>query len=195
MIFALAHMSCGGAWAWGDVPARLRSAGHEVVAPDLDLSAGQTPGTHAAALAAAVGPGPVAVAGHSYGALVALPLADLLRDRVTAVTVIDGPVVDPGQSMFDVRPEHAEARRSEAAADGYWRGEDPRMRPMPISASEAPVPFRAVDVPRTFVHCLRSDMGEQAERARARGWRIVEVDAGHGLPLEDPATCAALLLS
>ena len=44
-------MSCTGSWSWGEVPARLRAAGHEVVAPDLDLSAGQTPETHAAAVA------------------------------------------------------------------------------------------------------------------------------------------------
>src|SRR5215211_4446937 len=138
-------MSCAGAWSWGEVPALLRAAGHEILAPDLDLSAGQTPASHAAAVAAliaappappeALGARDVVVAGHSYGAIVALPLADLVRDRVATVFAVDGPVVDPGQSMFDVRPEHAAARRAEAAADGCWRGEDPRMRPMPISAS------------------------------------------------------------
>src|SRR3954454_19585241 len=51
MVFALAHMSCAGAWAWGEVPARLRAAGHEVVAPDFALHAGVTADDHAAALA------------------------------------------------------------------------------------------------------------------------------------------------
>jgi hypothetical protein len=32
------------------------------------------------------------------------------------------------------------------------------------------------------------------ERARERGWTVIEVDAGHLLPLEDPALCAGLLL-
>ena len=52
--FALAHMSCAGAWAWGAVPDRLRAAGHRVVAPDLPLHAGVTPMAHAELLAAAV---------------------------------------------------------------------------------------------------------------------------------------------
>ena len=30
-------MSCAQAWAWGDVPAILRTAGHVVIAPDLPL--------------------------------------------------------------------------------------------------------------------------------------------------------------
>jgi hypothetical protein len=37
-------------------------------------------------------------------------------------------------------------------------------------------------------------MDEQAERARERGWRVVEVDAPHAFPLEDPGRCADLLL-
>jgi hypothetical protein len=36
-------MSCAGAWAWGEVPGRLRAAGHEVDAPDFTLRAGATP--------------------------------------------------------------------------------------------------------------------------------------------------------
>ena len=65
---------------------------------------------------------------------------------------------------------------------------------MPISAFDTPVVFTPVDVPRTFVHCLRSDMGAQADRARARGWTVLDADRGHLLPLEDPALCARLLL-
>jgi len=42
--FVLIHMSCAGAWAWGRVPELLRESGHDVLAPDLDLSAGQTTG-------------------------------------------------------------------------------------------------------------------------------------------------------
>jgi hypothetical protein len=65
---------------------------------------------------------------------------------------------------------------------------------MPLSAFETPAHFAPYEGPRTFVHCTRSDMGEQAARARARGWHVVEVDAGHALPLEDPGSCAGVLL-
>jgi hypothetical protein len=47
---------------------------------------------------------------------------------------------------------------------------------------------------RVFVHCLQSDFAAQAQRARQRGFEIVEVDAGHLWPLEQPEACVALLL-
>ena len=199
MRFVLVHMSCAGAWAWGEVPALLRAAGHSVLAPDLDLSAGQTPSSHAAAVAeAAHGDGPVVVAGHSYGGMVVPALADRLRSRVRAVVVIDGMVPDPGDSSFAVRPHAVAERRAAARAGGGLfpppGDADPRLVPMPISAFETPVEFSVVDVPHVFVWCTRSDMEAQARRARERGWRVVSVDAGHWLPLEDAGLCASLLL-
>ena len=199
MRFVLVHMSCAGAWAWGEVPALLRAAGHEVLAPDLDLNAGQTPSSHAEAVAASCrGDDPLVLAGHSYGGMVVPALADRLRPRVRALVVVDGLVPDPGDSSFAIRPHAVAERRAAARAGGGLfpppADVDPRLVPMPISAFEAPVAFAGVDVPRTFVWCTRSDMGEQAARAADRGWRVVEVDAGHWLPLESPALCAALLL-
>ena len=199
MRFVLVHMSCAGAWAWGEVPSLLRAAGHEVLAPDLDLSAGQTPESHADAVAAlCTGDGELVLAGHSYGGMVVPALADRLRERVRAVVVVDGLVPDPGDSSFAIRGHAAEERRAAAAAaDGRFpppEDEDPRLVPMPISAFEEPVSFSPVEVPRAFVWCTRSDMGAQAERARERGWRVVPVSVGHWLPIEDGALCARLLL-
>jgi pimeloyl-ACP methyl ester carboxylesterase len=199
MRFVLVHMSCAGAWAWGEVPALLRAAGHEVLAPDLDLSAGQTPSSHAEAVAGACGGDePLVLAGHSYGGMVVPELADRLRERVRAVVVVDGLVPDPGDSSFAIRPHAVGERRAAARAGGGLfpppGDADPRLVPMPISAFEALVSFTPVDVPRTFVWCTRSDMGEQAARAAERGWRVVDVDAGHWLPLDDPRLSAALLL-
>ncbi len=207
--FALAHMSCAGAWAWGDVPDHLRRAGHDVVAPDFDLVAGITPMDHAAALVAAIGDAAdVVVAGHSYGGLVALPAAEALYPRARAVVLIDGLLADDGQTGFDVRPQNAAGRRAEAArrGDGMWTSGEPspgdpswfsHLVPMPLSAFESPVRLTgAVDgLPRTYVLCEEWGMADQATRARQRGWKVIRLEAvGHGLPLEDPAACAKLLL-
>jgi pimeloyl-ACP methyl ester carboxylesterase len=201
-------MSCAGAWAWGAVPGRLRAAGHEVVAPDLTLVAGATPESHAQELAAAVGaprpPRSVVLAGHSYGGLVIPRVAELLGDAAAALVVIDGLMPEPGESGFDVRPESAQARRDEGRerGDGRWTagGASPepawwsRMRPMPVSAFEAAVNTRpAAHLTGWFVHCLRSDFADQAARARARGWTVVEVDGVHALPLTDPGACVDVL--
>ena len=166
MRFVLVHMSCAGAWAWGEVPERLRAAGHDVLAPDLDLSAGQTPGSHADAVAAAAGgDDPVVLAGHSYGGMVVPVLADRLRERVRAIVVVDGLVPDPGDSSFAIRSYGAAERRAAARVDGLFPppgDADPRLVAMPISAFETAAEFAAVDVPRTFVWCTRSDMEAQA---------------------------------
>jgi pimeloyl-ACP methyl ester carboxylesterase len=136
------------------------------------------------------------VAGHSYGGLVA-PLA-AERLGAAAIVVVDGFVVDPGESAASVHPERIAPRRAEAAerGDGMWTAgvDDPRFVPMPLSAFEAPVRYDALPGHRVFVECLRSDFAEQAQRARDRGWTVVAVDAEHVLPLIDPAFTAKVLL-
>jgi hypothetical protein len=183
--FALAHMSCGGSWCWDGVAELLRGAGHAVHAPDFDFTPGATPVDHASQL----GAGDV-VAGHSYGSLP----AHLAAQRFGALVVIDGFAPDRGDSAHGLRPEFADARRAQGET---WLPDDPLpgMRAMPLSAMEAPVAVGALPARRVFAHCLRSDFAQQAQRARARGFAIVEVDAGHLWPLEDPEACAALLLS
>jgi pimeloyl-ACP methyl ester carboxylesterase len=208
--FALAHMSCAGAWAWGTVPGRLRAAGHDVVAPDLTLVTGATPESHARELTAAVckdrPPRSVVLVGHSYGGLVVPRAAELLCGAAAALVVVDGLMPEPGESGFDLRPARAEARRAEGRerGDGMWTaGAEspepawwPRLQPMPVSAFDVAVELTgsAAQLPGWFVHCLKSDFADQAARARARGWRVVEVDGVHALPLVDPATCLQILL-
>jgi RimJ/RimL family protein N-acetyltransferase len=183
--FALAHMSCGGAWCWEGIATALRDAGHEVHAPDLDLNPGATPAGHAAQL----GDGDV-VAGHSYGALPAMAAAS----RFGTLVVIDGPVPDNGDSIHGLRPKHAAQRRAQG---DLWLPPRPlpKMRPMPLSAMEEPVTIPGLPGRRVFVHCVHSDFAEQAERAAARGFAVVDVDGEHLWPLREPAACAALLLA
>ena len=183
--FALAHMSCGGGWCWDGVAGLLRRAGHEVHAPDLDFTPGVTPADHAAQR----GEGDV-VAGHSYGSMP----AHVAAPRFGAIVVIDGPIAAGGDSIHGLRPQHAAHRRAQGE---LWLPPDPLpgMRPMPLSAMEAPVELGALPDRRVFVHCLESDFAAEARRARARGFEVVEVDAGHFWPLDDPQACAAVLLA
>jgi pimeloyl-ACP methyl ester carboxylesterase len=203
--FALAHMSCAQSWAWGEVPDRLRELGHEVVAPDLTLAAGVTPTDHAAEVVDACGGTADAVVGHSYGGMVAPVAAEAMGASV--LVVIDGFVADDGESAFDLLPDRVVPRRAEAAerGDGMWTSGldgvspgDPAwfslLEPMPISAFEAPIALRGLPMRRTFVRCLREpDFARQAERARERGWRVVEVEAFHAVPMLDPATTVKVI--
>ena len=208
--FVLIHMACAGGWAWGRVPELLRAAGHEAHAPDLDLSAGQTPTTQAARVAEEVpGDGEVVIVGHSYGGMVVPPLADLLEPGVRHLIVLDGFMPGDGDSAFSMTSPEAEASRRAAAADrgdGRWpppvrgAGEPEwmdRLVPMPISSFAEPVRVTpsVAALPGTFVRCTRSDMDAQAERARRRGWPVVEINASHYVPLMRPDACVELLLA
>jgi pimeloyl-ACP methyl ester carboxylesterase len=207
--FALIHMACAGAWAWGRVPDLLRAAGHAVHAPDLDLSAGQTPASHADSVARGLaGEADVVVAGHSYGGMVVPELAARLGPRAQSLVVVDGFMPDDGDSGFAIRPPKlAELRRAQAAqrGDGLWPPPAPgpgdpewmsRLLPMPLSAFEEPVRVTpaVASLPGTFIRCTRSDMGAQAARAQRRGWHMAEVDALHVLPLTRAETCVELLV-
>jgi pimeloyl-ACP methyl ester carboxylesterase len=165
---------------------------------------------HAELLLEAIGGGidPVVVVGHSYGGVVALPVAEAISGRVLAVVLIDGVLCDDGESAHDARPGKAAARRAEALerGDGMWTPGLPDpfdpdwaddLEPMPLSAMESPIVLTgAADrLPRVYVRCTRGGMDEQAERARARGWRVVDVEGSHGLPLENPGRCAEVLLA
>jgi hypothetical protein len=196
MRFALAHMSCAGAWAWGGVPDRLRAEGHDVDAPDFDLRAGVTPADHAAQFTGRAD----VVAGHSYGGLVAPIAAERLG--AAAVVIVDGFLVDDGESAESVHPERVAPRQAEAAerGDGMWTAGGGQVHtshnlvPMPVSCFEAPVRFGGLPGHRVFVECLRSDFAAQAQRARDRGWTVLQRDAEHLLPLVDPAYTAKVLL-
>jgi hypothetical protein len=66
---------------------------------------------------------------------------------------------------------------------------------MPLSAFETPVrvPPSVRALRGTFINCTRSDMGDQAERARRAGWTVVEVEAPHFLPLTRAQLCAEVI--
>ena len=85
-------------------------------------------------------------------------------------------------------------RRLASRGDGMWTAGEPepgdpdwfdRLEPMPLSAMDTPIALTGEvnRLPRTFVLCERWGMGEQAERALARGWQV----RGGGLLARVPA--------
>lgn len=104
-----------GAWAWHDVTAQLRRAGHEVhpmsltgvadrshlAGPDVDLD------THIediVRLAEVEDLHDVVLVGHSYGGLPVSAAALRLRDRVRAVVYVDSGPLPVGTSQRDMSP-------------------------------------------------------------------------------------------
>jgi pimeloyl-ACP methyl ester carboxylesterase len=206
--YVLVHGSWMGAWWWADVAGMLARAGHAVHAPDLGAAPGTGPMEHAAAVARLLDARDLrgaVLAGHSYAGLVIAAAAERCAGRVARLVYVDALIPADGDSLFSLRPHVAGERRAAAARDGLLSpppdadapaGLAARLRPWPLAAQELPLRLAgtAAGVPAMYVHCLRSDFGEQASRARERGFEVVAVDAGHHVALEAPDALAAVLL-
>lgn len=229
-VFVLVHGAWHGGWCWRRVARLLREAGHEVFTPTLTGF-----GERAHLLGAEIGPDTlvqdvvgvldseeltdVVLVGHSFGALVALAVAERAADRVGRVVLLDGLVVEPGETAFDgLPPASAAARKAAAEASGdiafpppagaafgladpediAWV--DRRLTPHPLRTYADPFPRRAPlggGRPVTYVAC--TDPAYPAVHSahaivRREGWEFRELAAGHDAMISAPEATAALLL-
>ncbi len=117
---------------WRDLPARLRSMGLAVAAPDLPPA----PDIDATAAALDLPAGPVILIGHSLGAAVAVRLAATLGDRLAGLILIAptglGPAPDAG---FTTGVMQATTPADLAAA--LARLDGPRIGPRALAAELA----------------------------------------------------------
>lgn len=161
----LIHGAYQGGWIWSRVAARLRAAGHRVLAPSLDgcaerqaqLRPGITTESHAEDLASLLfheDLRDVILVGTSTGGMVLCRAAEQARERVRRLVLVDALALRDGERVSDV-VQRPTARRTELAtgptredAEGRLFAElDPDLRAWtlerctlhPIAAMEAPV--------------------------------------------------------
>jgi pimeloyl-ACP methyl ester carboxylesterase len=228
--FVLVHGAWHGGWCWRRVAWLLRDAGHEVFTPTLTGF-----GERAHLLSADVGPdtlvqdvvgtlqheelSDVVLVGHSFGALVALAVAEQVPDRIRRIVLLDGLVVEPGEAGFaGLPPRSADARTAAAEATGgiafpppagaafgladpediAWV--DRRLTPHPLRTYAEPFPLRAplgAGLPVTYISC--TDPAYPAVHsahaiARREGWAFRELPTGHDAMISAPAATAELLV-
>ena len=228
--FVLVHGAWHGGWCWRRVARLLRAAGHEVFTPTLTGF-----GERAHLLSADVGPdtlvqdvvgvleneelSDVVLVGHSFGALVALAVAEAAADRVRRVVLLDGLVVEAGAPGFDgLPPEAAAARKDAAAASGEIAFPPPggaafglsdpediawvdrRLTPHPLRTYAEPFPLHAPlggGRPVTYIAC--TDPAYPAIHSahaivRREGWEFRELATGHDAMVSAPEATAELLM-
>lgn len=229
MTFVLVHGACHGGWCWSRVAPLLRAAGHDVFTPTLTGF-----GERAHLLTADVGPATVVqdvvagleceeltdvvLVGHSFGALVALGVADRVPERLARLVILDGVLVDPGQPGFAGLPPEAARERTAQAAGGptyppppatNFGVSDPsdlawlqrRLTPHPLRTYTEPFGLRAPlgnGVPTTYVRCTDPVYTpvDAAEAIVAReGWERRELATGHDAMITAPELTAQMLLS
>lgn len=229
--FVLIHGAWHGGWCWARVARLLREAGHDVFTPTLTGL-----GERAHLLGPEVGPvtlvqdvvavleceelSDVVLVGHSFGALVALSVAEREPERVGRIVLLDGLVVEPGEPGFAALPPGSEAARTEAAqafsgglafpppdgvsfgladpADIAWV--DRRLTPHPLRSYAEPFPLQAplgAARPVTYICCTEPaypSVHSAHAIARRESWVWRELPTGHDAMISAPGATAAELL-
>jgi len=157
--------------------------------------------------------------GHSYAGMIIPAVAAQAGARVGRVVHLDAYVPKSNTSTFDNMSPHfverwrqvvaskgegwkvpplldAKAMGITDATDAAWV--DARLRPMPLGAFDQKVSFdaRALEhLPRAYVRCAGfAGFGPMAQKARAQGFEVREIPAGHDAMVAAPGALAKALL-
>ncbi len=162
----------------------------------------------------------VVLVGNSYGGMVITGVSARVPERLKRVVYLDAYVPDAGQCEFDLLPPETRiARKANAAAHDGGLTPPPlamfgvtepqlawaqsRMTLHPIATYEEPVPAgdaRSAALPRVFIHCIANPrttpdlFATSAQKARAHGWPVYDLAAGHLPQLTAPREIADMLL-
>ena len=220
--FVLVHGSWHGGWCWRKLTPELVKRGHAVHAPTLsgmgERFHNATPEMGLSVHIQDVTDllefedlEDVVLVGHSYGGMVITGVAERSK-RVGKLVYFDGIVPENGQSVFSMMVGMEDQFRASADAKGFvppWGPEDfgvtnrkdiewmkPRLTPMPILTHseklDAPK-MKAKLLPRYSVHCTRFGLGGFAEKIRAEGGTVFELDSGHDAMVTEPEALGAVL--
>jgi pimeloyl-ACP methyl ester carboxylesterase len=223
--FVLVHGSYQGGWIWQRVAARLRAAGHTVFAPTLDgcaerrhqLRSGIDTTTHATEIAELLfyeDLRDVVLVGTSSGGMVVNRAAELMRDRIARLVLVDALALLNGERTRDIVNRSAPAPfglaagpSREDAAKGLFADLDPATRewvldrytPHPVGCSMTPVKltdFWARSWDATVIWCRRAENPGEAHQRRAAEHlkaKWFELDTGHYPMLSMPDELTALI--
>jgi pimeloyl-ACP methyl ester carboxylesterase len=197
-----------GAWAWDEVAAELRSAGHGVhpltlsgLAEKHGVPAGQQ--THVQDIVDEVERldlRDVVLVGHSYSGVPVGQAAERIGDRLRRVILVDAVVAVNGESALSGWP--SDPVRKAIEETGFWpplAGEDLSYQgltaeqtdrlvsgatPHPgASAIEPAIMTRPLaDLPGTYIKCLLDGpepWGAAAELLKSERWDLATMDTGH----------------
>ena len=228
--FVLVHGSYQGGWIWQPVVDRLRAAGHRVYAPSLDGCAerkatvrpGITTETQADEVAQLLfyeDLKDVVLAGTSSGGMVVCRVAELMRERIGRLALVDALALFSGEKIGDIVTRSTAAPvengltrgpTPEDAATRLFADLDPAMRawalerytPHPIGIYEHGVKlgsFWSQQWPgSSVIWCRRAQNPGEAHQRRAAERlhaKWAELDTGHYPMLSTPDELTRLLLA
>ena len=154
----------------------------------------------------------VVLVGHSYGGMVISGVAERVPYRIAQLVYLDAMVPEDGESVMDLAGERIpRMARLDGDGDEPWRlvplwvkdGKPPPVDvPQPLATFTEPIRLANLDarrLPATFV--LTTEAGKEtddfdffADRARDRGWTVVEMEGGHNPHWFQPEALVDVLL-
>jgi pimeloyl-ACP methyl ester carboxylesterase len=221
--YVLVHGAWYGGWCWHDVAARMRRAGHQVLAPTLtglgerrhEFRPDVGLGTHVddvVGLLREADLRDVVLVGHSYAGLVVREAADREPARIAQLVLVDAWVGGDGVSIDSLAPDFFREWVDAATADGViavprasmvgvtepdqvaWL--EPQLTPHPRRTFAEPTRLTgAVDaIPARAVVCTPGGRIPFGKWAREFGWRTAELEAGHDAMTTAPAALTEILM-
>jgi pimeloyl-ACP methyl ester carboxylesterase len=225
--FVLVHGSYQGGWIWQPVATRLRAAGHQVYAPSLD-GCGERKGTVRPGITTETQADEVAqllfyedlkdvvLVGTSSGGMVVCRVAELMRDRVGRLVLVDALALFNGETIRDIvtsstslMGELTAAPTREDAANRLFAELDPASRawalerytPQPVGIYTQPVKldsFWMQSWKASVIWCRRAPNPGEAHQRRAAEWlkaNWAELDTGHYPMLSMPDELTKMLVA
>lgn len=149
--------------------------------------------------------------GHSYGGMVITGVADRVPERIARLVYLDAFLPEDGESLSSLAPSNS-LDLSKMTQDGFvipfWVKPDqpfPKDVPHPLKTFTDPISLKnreaAARIPATYI--LTVDPGKTpeedtffgpSERARARGWPVIIMEADHVPNWRKPEATAEILL-
>jgi pimeloyl-ACP methyl ester carboxylesterase len=154
----------------------------------------------------------IVLVGHSYGGMVISGVAERVPHRIAQLVYMDAIVPDDGDSVASLFGKAIDSMvATDVAGAEPWQvvpvwveeGEKPPVDvPQPLLTFTESIEIanpEAAAIPATFILTVEAGKSEDdfdlfAERARQRGWRVVEMEGSHNPQWYQPENFAEVLL-
>jgi pimeloyl-ACP methyl ester carboxylesterase len=216
----IVHGAWGGSWAFRKVEALLREKGFNVYRPqltglgervhlsrpDIGLS------THIDDVVNTIlyeDLHDIILMGHSYGGMVITGVADRVPDRISRLVYLDAFVPNDGESVMSLVGPRGDWLKPMIKGDyvvPMWVKPDqppPHDVPQSLKTFTEPILLRnkaALKLPATYILTVDAgkepkddDFWPQAQRAKERGWPILQLTADHNAQWSAPEALVEML--
>jgi pimeloyl-ACP methyl ester carboxylesterase len=221
-VYVIVHGAWGGSWAFKAVDSLLTQQGHLVYRPSLTgqgervhLASPEVGlSTHINDVVNTIlfeKLNNIVLVGHSYGGMVITGVADRVPDRIKRVIYLDAFLPNDGESLTSMQGPQGKEWMNSMTRDGFvvpsWVKADqkvPKDVPQSLKTFTEPVSLTnasARKLPAFYI--LTVDPGKKREddtffpssqRAKERGWTLLEMSADHNPQWSAPLELVSLLL-